>query len=204
MIIPNLAPYKEKFNAIKPVLKKCDNIFNVIDSLNFTFKDIVWRLSEVEVQVDSYGYITEILDAGLNPEDLKIHITCGINFYESFYDKEEQDRAIKTSLSMIGHELIHREQTIKRKKNIEIKADGIKEYLSSPHELMAYGYQIAQELRDFGYSKHKALNLMKFNHKAVEDISCILGVYKMTFTKPSQQLKKLLKHANLYLEALDD
>ena len=205
MIVPDLTPYIKKFQALRPYLLKCESIKETRKLLNKEFKNIKWNLLKKSGEIDKDGNIVEVIQAYFDVSHLRILIDCGEAFYKYICDEEEIDRLIKITLSMIGHELIHEAQYNRRQQALlYYKAGKRKDYLSRPEELTAYGWQIAQELRDYGLNREEAIEIIKIDVEVASIITSALGMYLLTFKKIERPYKKLIKTVVAYLETSNE
>ncbi|MFA5025428.1 MAG: hypothetical protein WC503_02915 [Candidatus Shapirobacteria bacterium] len=205
MIIPDLVPYIEKFKAIRPYLLKCKTSKETRQLLNKEFKNIKWNLLKNSGEIDRDGNIVEVIQAYFDVDRLRILIDCGEAFYKYICDEDEIDRVIKIGLSMVGHELIHREQYDRRLQDLVYYTKGkTKEYLSRPEEIAAYGWQIAQELRDYGLNRKEAIEMIRTDVEAASIITSALGMYSLVFEKIERPYKRLIKTVVAYLEKADE
>lgn len=117
----------------------------------------------------------------------------------------------KIVMRMLAHETIHFEQYDKFEpgvldtyksgymKGLEYKNSGgtetdlMRMYLSDPHELMAYGHDLADEMRDT-VSPETTLR----NPENYIDELPVYARYRSIFTKEAKQIKQLLKYTATY------
>lgn len=114
-------------------------------------------------------------------------------------------------LGMLGHETIHFAQykTIGRatlldiesghQKGLRLATTGdsqtyMREYLSDPHELMAYGHDLAYDIKLFGNP-----DALRSPSKYIEELP-VYRQYRRFFERDSKQIKRLLSYAARYYE----
>lgn len=118
----------------------------------------------------------------------------------SFYEYE--DKYINFLISIIHHELIHRNQAI-RMKDQEIisyifgqETEDIKEYLQKKDEIMSFAFMIIEDSRAHGWSDDKILKYLK----SYVNPSRIFNSYLDIFDKDSDVIKTLVKYMYQYLQ----
>jgi len=132
-----------------------------------------------------------------------IKIYCNMNIFDITTNEEACKLFIKFLIRLIKHELIHRVQVInildlKIKKSLATNKKDQIEYYKNIHELMAYAWEILEELRFSGLTdkqiEHKLKKLdFTANH------SGILFHYVKMFDNNREVLHKLYKYIYMYI-----
>ena len=176
---------------------------------NYDFNDITQKLDDIFVNhklrfmYQSRASIEKyIIDASYNRESDLIII-----YYTTKIEKLTLDNYkefVKDFKSLIGHELVHREQSIRVKyddhwKKMKNKDDS--QYLSDRREVMAYAWQFVNTFRMNGITDKNIKKILQTNSNIKLDIGGIMfKKYHNIFPKNGTILKLLYKYMYLYLE----
>lgn len=123
-------------------------------------------------------------------------------------------------MQTIGHETIHLAQydRIGRKKLNKLKSGHqrgqeaaanapedqkaqiwMKHYLADPHEMMAYAYNLASEVSDYGQDVNRTLTQIEALSRKDQQAFPSYMRYRSVFEPNSKELKQLLKYTSQYL-----
>lgn len=185
------------------------NLEDLIISLNSKFMNekIIFIKSE---QTPKYN--SGIVTAGYNPKNNEIYLFYCDKILNAFkiqnikYDHEYFELFIENFIMFLGHEVIHRMQSIKDKtKSIGIMSkENKRKYLAKPIEIMAHAWEIVQEFKFYKRTDDDIKLILK-SKRDKENLKWIffsprLGEYYSTFKVTSKTMKLLYKYIYLYLE----
>jgi len=132
--------------------------------------------------------------------EIEIHLGQAIN---NILEKEENFNSfLLKAKEVIGHELIHRLQFIKdnEKKMDAEKYDTIKEYLSSPYEVMSFAWQIVEWHRNDGMDDDEIKKMLQ-KKDARKYKNGVLDKFHDVFSIVDKPLRLLYKYMYMYLGA---
>jgi hypothetical protein len=147
-----------------------------------------------------------ITTGGINIKSQLIFIFYFSNLLTIANSEENFNNFILQFKEILGHELIHREQSL-RIENEEIrnkmltksKADN-KKYLGSKQEIMAYAWQIIYSFKLTGKSSSTIANILKADNIVKFKFNGMLKEYHKNFEINEDPLKLLYKYMYMYLE----
>jgi len=132
--------------------------------------------------------------------EIEIHLGQAIN---NILEKEENFNSfLLKAKEVIGHELIHRLQFIKdnEKKMDAEKYDTIKEYLSSPYEIMSFAWQIVEWHRNDGMDDDEIKKMLQKKDLGKYK-NGVLDKFHDVFSIADKPLRLLYKYMYMYLDA---
>lgn len=188
-----------------------DDIHSLADMLNKKCKKAKLAI-EWEVEDDEREHPEEWFSAmaGVSSKGCQLWVIL----WERNLDGKWGPKTFKERvLGMLGHETIHFAQyekigrdnisniTSGHQKGLQLAKTGdnqtyMREYLSDPHELMAYGHDLAYDIKLFGNP-----DALRSPSKYIEELP-VYNQYRRFFDADSEQIKRLLSYAARYYGTL--
>jgi hypothetical protein len=197
------------FDDIRNEILKARNLFSIKRILNKTFKEyrIKFKISfKDEIQKhEDYRYGIIVAETLLDKYSTII-IYCNRYILDISKNDKIFEEFKKRCIKYIQHELIHRLQLIdindlKIKKNLNIKDQDKIKYFSNDKELMAFAWQVVEELRFSGLSDNdikRKLTKLDFTANHSKTFTIYIRLFKNT--ENENILKILYKYIYMYLE----
>lgn len=194
-------------NIIKKIKKDIKNIENnekLVDLFNKEFQSnkikFLYEPFYFDLGFGEYG-----INIGLsNKRNGDIFVKVNLKFAESFSDNF--NHFLKSLLHIIGHELVHRGQTLFATQEYLLKLkskanEDESDYFSDKQEIMSYAWQIIEELRFVIPAKdNKELKEHFKNFNFIRSKSIIFDKYMSLFSENDYVIKRLVKYIYQYLD----
>lgn len=189
----------------KITIQKCSYIDECISLLNnFLVKRKIKFLYTGKDNKD----IIPIGGTSIKNQDILIY--CSSRFQElleSTGNNNIFEEFLTNVFRILGHELIHREQILRIKRQDLIdsihkkSSEDKRKYYSNKYEIMAYAWQIVNSMRMSNLSDSSIKKILSLNSKTKFDLGGdILQIYHNLFKDSSSIIKRLYKQMYEYLE----
>jgi len=189
------------FDKCKPHIQNknlpVDQIITILNK-EFSFLKIVFQAEKINNSDDAHlgfnGGGTE--DDEYNTIYVFLNSNCESNF------NQYNNKYIATTIKIIHHELIHRNQAIRMKsreiisKEFNYDPDNYREYLQQKIEIMPFAFMVVEESRAHGWNDDKILQ----NLKTFSNPSALFNGYLKYFDEDSKTVKLLVKYMYMYLQ----
>lgn len=185
-------------------LEQVESVDEIRKILNFALQpfsiEIVSRTFSVGEELPEYAQYG--IGGGLYTEDGKIYVEIFPNVIDVLKTLKGQQKFISALLSIINHELTHKEQIRRAGKYLEPKTigkyktlDDWQQYLADPQEMGAHAQQIVHELENQHFSRQEILDALQTNDLSVLNKSPEYKKYYLAFRNfdPFKILNKLRK-----------
>lgn len=212
-IFPNLSEVKQRIVKIKnelvgkklPYKRLYLKLSEIFYDLNIVF-DISDKISDIRVNRNA-----KISSGKIDSMTLKITIYLNPDFYLLFESFETFQIFANSLLAVINHELIHREQMLRRnvgeRKKIFTHKEKNEKYLSDKNEIMAFSQTIVWDFLLHGIEPNEILDIINHPEYYKDDIliySSILYSYLDKFEKNSPTIKLLYRYMYEIIEKLKE
>jgi hypothetical protein len=208
-----MARFSEILDDIKSSLYSSSDIASFLRILNDWFSNDKIKFKHINTDIDVY---TKMGDFNLATGFITIRVFNKISKLQNENKDDDYEDFINQVLSILGHELIHRVQSLRIKYNKirekvfkgftprkEVLADW-KKYFSNKQELMSYAWQIVNNFRMHGitdnFVKKILTNINSQSNIKYELGGKILEDYHSIFTIEEEPLKLLYKYMYQYLD----
>lgn len=199
-----LKPIRDAVVNVIDDLEQAKSVEEIRKTLNFSLQpfsiEIISRNFSVGEELPEraqYG-----IGGGQYTEDGKIYIEILPNVVDVIKTPKGQQKFINALLSLVSHELTHKEQTKRASKYFEPKTikkykslDDWQQYLADPQEIGAHAQQIIYELENQYFSRQEILNALQSNNFNILNKSPEYKKYYLAFKDfdPFKVLNKLRK-----------